>query len=118
MRELLDERLSLGLTRANTFEALVVRIAMAAGVPMPVSQHPVEVAGRRFVLDLAWPVQRVCVECDGWATHGTATALQGDLERQNLLVLDGWTVLRFAWRTVADDPGLVRRQLRSVLPRA
>jgi very-short-patch-repair endonuclease/predicted transcriptional regulator of viral defense system len=114
MRELLHERLGVELG-ASTFEHLVLELVRRSNLPAPTTQHPVDLGGFRFYLDLAWVDARVCVECDGWSSRSTATALQGDLERQNLLVLDGWRVIRFAWRTVADQPDLAVAQIRTAL---
>jgi len=54
----------------------------------------------RYVADFADPARRVVVELDGLETHATSQALQADLSRQNFLVLQGWTVLRFTWDDV------------------
>ncbi len=51
-----------------------------------------------YVTDFADPARRVVVELDGLETHATSQALQADLTRQNFLVLQGWTVLRFRER--------------------
>ena len=115
MRSLLDERLGLGLASGNAFESLLLRAIRRQGLPEPVAQLLVEVGGGRYYLDFAWLEQRVCVDCDGWETHGTPVALAADLRRQNDLVLAGWTILRFAWRTLVDDPAGVVAQIALAL---
>lgn len=65
--------------------------------------------------DFAAPDQRVVIELDGLATHGTARALRADLARQNFLVLQGWTVLRFTWADVLESPDLVVAAVREAL---
>jgi very-short-patch-repair endonuclease len=55
-----------------------------------------------YVADFADPVRRVVVELDGLETHATSQALQADLARQNFLVLQGWTVLRYTWDDVTQ----------------
>ena len=117
MRSLLDERMGLGLSSGNAFESLLLRSIRRDGLPEPVAQLLVRVGDDRYYLDFAWPERRVCVECDGWETHGTPIALAADLRRQNDLVLAGWTVLRFAWRTLVDDPERVVRQIAHALGR-
>lgn len=66
-------------------------------------QHPL--AGTRYRLDYAWPPARLAVEVDGYASHAGLEAFGYDRERQNALVLAGWTVLRFTWAHVRDRPG-------------
>lgn len=54
------------------------------------------VPGRRFSCDIAIPTRSLVIEIDGWQSHGkTLEAFKKDRERQNLLVLNGWYVLRF-----------------------
>lgn len=113
-RQLLEARLGVELG-ANDFERMVLDIVARFGLPEPVVQYPVILSGEKFLLDLAWPERRRFVECDGWDTHGSPQALDSDLRRQNLLVLAGWVPLRFAWRTVRDQPALVGRQIREAL---
>jgi very-short-patch-repair endonuclease len=58
-------------------------------------------------VDVGYPDQRIAIELDGFATHGSPAALQRDLRRQNRIVLEGWLVLRFTWADVVERPGEV-----------
>ena len=75
-----------------------------AGLPKPVSQYVIEVAGR-FVgrVDLAWPSLRVAIEYDGrWHDH--PDQLHADRARLNRLVTtDGWIVLHVTARRLRED---------------
>jgi very-short-patch-repair endonuclease len=55
-------------------------------------------------LDLAWPGHKVAIEADGLAYHDVPKAVLRDRWRQNQLEALGWTVLRFTWRDVMDNP--------------
>ncbi|MGH3682609.1 MAG: endonuclease domain-containing protein [Natronosporangium sp.] len=94
---------------------LRVRLVLA-GLPKPVSQHVIEVAGR-FVgrVDLAWPEQRVAVEYDG-AWHGDPEQLPADRARLDRLVTtDGWIVLHVTGRRLREDFDGFLAELRSAL---
>jgi very-short-patch-repair endonuclease len=60
---------------------------------------------------------RIVVEADSFAWHGDRAALARDARRYNLLVADGWIVLRFAWEDVMFDPAYVRDVLMRVVER-
>jgi hypothetical protein len=62
------------------------------GVPSPVTNFEVEVAGYRFRLDLAWIDERVAVEYDGQEHHGPDRQ-EHDAWRRRLLRAAGWTVI-------------------------
>jgi very-short-patch-repair endonuclease len=68
-----------------------------------------------YELDFAFPDHWVAVEVDGWAWHKDARAFQNDRQRQNSLVLAGWTVLRFTWRDLTERPGTVVAEIRAAL---
>ncbi len=104
----------LGLVESD-LETLLVRLLDAAGLPPPDRQVTVHTAGQHFRLDFAYVAQKIAVECDGFATHGTRLAFEDDRRRQNLLVLDGWRVLRFTWRQVTGSPDWVAAQVRRAL---
>lgn len=68
-----------------------------AGLPEPVSEHR-GIPGRRFRFDLAWPDLMVACEIEGgiWieGRHTRGSGYERDVEKYNLAVLHGWTVIR------------------------
>ena len=97
-------------TRSALEQRFLAQLA-AAGLPKPVT----DLAEGRFRLDFAWPEQRVCVETDGWTFHGHRLAFERDRNRDAELAARGWTVLRFTWRQLADEPLVVLTRLAAVL---
>ncbi|HSR93536.1 MAG TPA: DUF559 domain-containing protein [Solirubrobacterales bacterium] len=67
-------------------------------LPRPRRNADLSVRGRFFVVDCLWPDERLIVELDGQAVHGTRRAFEADRERDRLLLLDGWRVIRVIWR--------------------
>jgi very-short-patch-repair endonuclease len=68
-----------------------------------------------FELDLAFAEQRVAIEVDGWAWHHDAETFRRDRQRQNALVLEGWTVLRFTWSDLTYRPDRVIHDVLTAL---
>lgn len=58
---------------------------------------------------------RVILEADSFARHGDRAALRRDAQRYNLLVVEGWIVLRFSWEDVMFDQVYVRDVLSDVV---
>jgi very-short-patch-repair endonuclease len=56
-----------------------------------------------YWLDLVIEEVRLCVEVDGWKVHSRAEAFHTDRDRQNVLALAGWTVLRYTPRRLRND---------------
>ena len=54
------------------------------------------------------------IEVDGRAYHGEAR-FETDRRRQNILVLDGWRVLRFTWRMLETEPEWVVQVVQRAL---
>jgi very-short-patch-repair endonuclease len=98
-------RRGVGPAAGSDLETRVIRMLRAAGIPDPVRQHEVEVGGRRYKLDLAWPECRLGIELDGFESHGGRQAFSDDRARQNALVLAGWTLLRYSGDQVRDGAG-------------
>ncbi|MHB8408393.1 MAG: endonuclease domain-containing protein [Acidiferrobacterales bacterium] len=62
------------------------------------------IAGRRFRADIAFPDARLVVEVDGWQHHGRFLRdFRKDRERQNILTLAGWRILRIPAGDIRKD---------------
>lgn len=85
-------------------ERLAHRLLRAARIRGWKSNHPVVLDGLLYYLDVAFPGPRLVVEIDGRLHEDDPDIFENDRLRQNQLVLEGWTVLRFTWRMLAEDP--------------
>jgi very-short-patch-repair endonuclease len=95
----------------NPFESVLRAIAL--DVP-GLAVRP-QVAIGRVRPDLVDEELRVVLEADSFEWHGNRAALRRDARRYNLLVVDGWTVLRFAWEDVMFEQAYVRSVLVDVV---
>ena len=59
--------------------------------------------------------RRVVLEADSWEFHAGREAHARDCRRYTVLVVHGWTVLRFTWRQVMHEADFVRWCLDSWL---
>jgi very-short-patch-repair endonuclease len=74
-------------------------------------------------VDFVWRDRRLIVEVDGYAYHRSPSAFESDRERDVLLSVAGWRVLRFTWTQITRRAswvaaacrldGDMRRQLAS-----
>lgn len=89
----------------SPMESVLRWLLMEAGVRRPVLQHVIHDASGRFVAraDFAWPDKKVIVEFDG-DVHRDRSVFVKDLRRQNALIAEGWTVLRFSSADVLGRP--------------
>ncbi|MEH3136778.1 MAG: type IV toxin-antitoxin system AbiEi family antitoxin domain-containing protein [Mycolicibacterium neoaurum] len=60
-----------------------------------------------YKVDVAFPGLMVAIEVDGWAFHSDPDKFVKDRRRQNYLVLNGWTVIRFTWLDLVEYPDRV-----------
>jgi hypothetical protein len=96
----------------SAFEARVLRVIAAAGLPLPRQQLRVSVNGRRGRIDLAYPEHRLAIEVDSWAYHRSRTAFVRDRIKGNDLVLLGWRLVRIVdGMTDGDIAALVAHAL-------
>jgi hypothetical protein len=78
----------------SPLEERVYETIRAGGLPLPVPQHWVTLAGgERRRLDFAYPDLMVAIEVDGFDPHSTRTAFDDDRVRNNGLTLAGYLVL-------------------------
>ncbi len=66
-------------------------------------------------IDFANPELKIAIEVDGRAFHSDRRSFERDRERQNMLVIRGWIVLRFTWERLVNDPEGVLAEVASVL---
>jgi very-short-patch-repair endonuclease len=106
-----------GVTRSDLEERFVAFLD-AHDLPTPRLNADLAVAGRFLSVDCLWPDQRVIVELDGQAVHGTARAFEADRERDRLLLVHGWRVMRITWRQLHDQRASIAADLRTILIRS
>lgn len=68
-----------------------------------------------FEVDFLWRRQRLVVETDGHASHGTRAAFERDRARDARLTAAGYRVVRFTHRRLRDEPTAVTHALTSLL---
>jgi very-short-patch-repair endonuclease len=118
MRMVLEERLLTAGTEESVLEARFVDLVRRNGLPRPSFQHEVWHAGRFMArIDAAYPELLLAIEVDGYSSHSSPDAFQRDRTRQNRLVALGWTVLRFTWADIVQDPASVARTIRDARAR-
>ena len=99
----------------SLLESLLRLLLALAGLPPPKVQIPVRHPGGTYYGDLGYPEQKLILEADGRDHHSKWDQVMKDMARQNILVVDGWTVLRFSWRQVLYQPELVIRTVSRAL---
>lgn len=114
LRELLASEAPGGITRRELEEAFVGLID-AHGLPRPRFNASLTLRGRFFEVDCMWRRERLVVELDGRAVHGTRQAFEADRERDRILQAEGWRVTRVTWRQVKSDAHAVANDLRRLL---
>lgn len=86
------------MKRGPDLEALLAFQLTSTGIPAFVREHQY-IPGRKFRADFAWPALQLAVEVQGgiWrkggGAHSGGTAIERDIEKAQLAVLHGWSVL-------------------------
>jgi very-short-patch-repair endonuclease/predicted transcriptional regulator of viral defense system len=112
LRRVLQNHRENGETRTRSdLERALISLVDAHGLPRP-KINPLTNHGE---LDAMRPDQRLIVECDGFAAHGTRKAFEDDRARDRALVVAGWRVIRLTWRQLTTEPDTIAEQLRSLL---
>ena len=80
------------------------RLLRDAGITGLRANRPVVLNDSTFYVDSLFRKLKLAIEIDGRVYHTGAAVFETDRWRQNLLVLNGWFVLRFTWTMIEEHP--------------
>ena len=99
---------------AHTRSALEERfLGLCENARITLPEVNVTVCG--LMVDGLWRRERLIVELDGHAAHGSRERIERDRRRELTLRAAGFTILRYTWQQVTGEPELVSRDLRHAL---
>ena len=93
------------------FEHAFVQFCHAAGLPKPKVNTLVE----GYEVDVVWRKGRLIVELDSWAFHRHRKAFEDDRERDIVLALAEYQVIRVTWRQLTRQPAKLAKRLTTLL---
>jgi very-short-patch-repair endonuclease len=102
------------LTRSELEERFLA-ICRSSRIRLPEVNALIDAPRGALQVDFAWRAERLVVETDGHATHGTRLAFERDRRRDQRLALAGWRVVRFTWSQVIRASDEVARTVRALL---
>jgi hypothetical protein len=93
----------------SVFESVARANLALAGLPSPEPQLDIYARDGAWIarVDLAWPNERVILECDGYKFHSTRAAFQVDRWRWTNLTRAGWKVGVVTWHDAHNIEYLV-----------
>jgi very-short-patch-repair endonuclease len=103
---------------ANPFESALRSIALdvpGLSVEPQVTIREPDIVARPDLVDREL---RIVMEADSYEWHGGRAQLSADARRYDLLVVNGWLVLRFSYEHVMTQPDFVRRVLVAAVAHA
>ena len=90
-----------------------------SGLPTPELQYEiVDLHGRTWRLDFAWPDQCVAVEYDGFDWHSDRDQFQRDRQKRAALNEMRWTLISVVFDDVREHPAAMLRRIDTALERA
>jgi len=96
-------------------ERVCHRLLRDAGITGWKANRPLVVEGSLYYLDVAFRAIKLVLEVDGRLHEDDPDVFENDRSRQNALVLQGWTVLRFTWAMLRDHPDVVLHDIREAI---
>lgn len=75
------------------------------------------VGGQTCFPDVLFEEAKLVLEFDGYGVHSKAEVFERDRQRQNLLVIGGYSVLRYTWKQLTSNPQGLIAQVRTMLAR-
>jgi very-short-patch-repair endonuclease len=98
----------------STLERRFIALLRREGLPLPQTNRPA--GGRR--VDCRWPEHRLTVELDSYRFHHSRHAWEQDRRREREAHARGDDFRRYTYGDVLEDPRLVLKELRGLLPSA
>lgn len=98
-------------------EELFLTLIRAAGLPEPAVNAWITGDGWAYKADFLWRAQQFVVETDSRAFHSSRTTFEHDRLRDQRLTLAEYTVVRFTWRQLVQEPDRVQGVVRNLLAR-
>jgi hypothetical protein len=111
LRAVLEERMPGFDPAGSPAELDVACILVDAGLGRPVAQHQVVVRSTVYLLDWAYPEDRIAIEYNGWEFHGNRSAFDHDAARTCALTTAGWRLLVV---TSATEPHALVQNVRAL----
>jgi very-short-patch-repair endonuclease len=106
------ENRTAGVTRSE-LEERFLRFLAERALPLPRTNVWLQIGEDWIEVDCAWPDQRVVVELDSWAYHGTKAAFRRDRARDRRLRLAGWQPIRITSWNIDEQPQALESDLRA-----
>jgi very-short-patch-repair endonuclease len=102
-------------TFRSLFEAKLLPLVGAAGLPLPRFNAPVRTTERILEVDLLWERERFVVEADSRKHHGIEIAFERDHRRARELIAADYGFLGVTWREVEREAPAVFDTIRQEL---
>ncbi len=117
VRPLLQARRRWDSATESVLEDEFRKLVANGRVQVPTTQFVVRDQADRFVCraDFAYPDARLLIELDSEAHHLDRMAFRRDRSKQNRAVVLGWTILRYTWWDIQEEPFRVLAELRAAL---
>lgn len=113
IRPLVEERMSWAGLTESALEDLFRELIVQSPLPMPEPQFELRESTGAFVgrFDFAYQEYLALIELDSERWHMNPESFQRDREKQNRAHAMGWTVYRFTWRQLRQEPSHVLNTL-------
>jgi very-short-patch-repair endonuclease len=115
LREIFREQTHVRGVTKKELERRFKLLLNSTDLPKPRHNAHLAVGGRFFEVDCLWAEQRLIVELDGRAVHGTEKAFEHDRQKDRLLITEGWRVTRVTWLQLRDEAPAVLADLHRML---
>lgn len=104
-----------GVDLRSRGEMALRRFLIGRGLPLPLFNEPYRLNGRLIRPDARWPAQRVVVEIDHHASHGSRPSIGADAMRHNDWIAEGHLPFRFVREHFTEREDEVYAQLAPAL---